>query len=102
MNKRKYKLVNTYLSEVLFHDLEKMDSKLSGEVMYFNYNDTTIMIEGNFLKLSKKIWYELTEHFSLNVYDVHMVMVGWLKENYGITKRLVMAECSYTRTTLNT
>ncbi len=99
MNKRLYKLINTYLSEVLLCDLVKVESKfLVGDISYWKSDiDITIMIDGSELKLSKKIWHELTVHFSLSVYEVHMVMVGWLRENLGITKRITMAECSYNR-----
>ena len=100
MNRRVHKLVNTYLSEVLFSGLRKKESKFLTDTIYClsNGGDVTIMVEGNEIKLSGKIWYELTNHFSLTVSDVHMVMSLWIKENLGIDRKLVMGDCVYTRT----
>jgi hypothetical protein len=99
MNNRLYKLINTYLSEVLFRELVKMDSKfLNEEISYFKSDcGIVFMIEDGKLKLTKRIWHELTYNFSLSVNEVHMVMVVWIRENLGINKRLTMAECSYNR-----
>ena len=101
MNNRLYKLVSTYLSEVLFRDMVKMNSKfLVGDISCWKSDwdcGITIMIEGSELKLTKRIWHELTYNFSLSVNEVHMVMVVWIRENLGINKRLTMAECSYNR-----
>ena len=97
MDKRKYKLVNKYLSEVLFSDLKKMECKFVGDIGYWSSgDDVSIMIEDNDLKLSKKLWYTLMEHFSLSLDEIHMVMVGWVKENLGITEKLCLGKCSYT------
>jgi len=98
MNKRFYELVNTYLSDILLAGLVKMESKFVGDILCWKSgNDIVIMIEDNNIKLSKKIWYELTNHFSLSVSDVHMVMVDWIKENLGINRKLTMANCSFMR-----
>ena len=99
MNQRVYRLVNTYLSEVLFSDLKKLESKFVGsDVMCWKSgDDIVIMIEGSDVKLTGKIWYELTHHFSLSVSDVNIVIVRWIKKNLGVNKKLKMGECSYTR-----
>ena len=99
MNKRKHKLVNIYLNEVLLANLKKMDCKfVGGDFEYWtSENNVAVMIEGSTIKLSKKVWIELTDHFSLNVNDVHMVMSGWIKENLGINRKLTMANCSFMR-----
>jgi len=99
MNKRFYELVNTYLSDILLTGLVKKESKYLTDTIYClsNGGDVTIMVEGNEIKLSGKIWYELTNHFSLSVSDVNMVMSVWIKENLGIDRKLVMADCVYTR-----
>ena len=69
MNRRVHRLVNTYLSEVLFSGLRELKSKfVGGEIRCWKSNDDiVIMIEFNEIKLSGKIWYILTNHFSLSV-----------------------------------
>ena len=99
MNHRVYKIINTYLSEVLFSELREIKTRFTGNDVrcWKSKDDVVIMIEFNEIKLSGKIWYILTNHFSLSVSDIHMIMVGWIKGNLGINRTLVMGECSYTR-----
>jgi hypothetical protein len=101
MNDRVYKLVDTYLSEILFDGLRKIESKFyGGDVSCWkSKDDIVIMIEGNYIKLSGKIWYILTNHFGLNAHEVYMVIVGWIRNNLHIYKSLTMGDCSYTRST---
>ena len=100
MNHRMHKLVKIYLSEVLFNGLKRLESKFNGsKVEYWKSPNSycVIMIDGNEILLSSRIWHELTEYFSLSVPEIHMVLVEWIKENLGIDRELILGECSYTR-----
>jgi len=103
MNKSVYKIVNMYLSEILFSELEKMKSKFVGDdVMCWKSGDNiVIMIDGGDIKLSGNIWYILTNHFSLNASDVQTIMVDWVKKNLGVDRKLRLGNCSYTRVMFN-
>jgi len=95
MNHRVYKLVNTYLSEVLFDGLKKVETRDID--CWACSNNITIMIEGNNIKLTDKVWYELTNHFGLSTFEVQTVMVGWIRENLHIYRPLFMGDCTYTK-----
>ena len=98
MNHRRYKLVNSYLSEVLFDGLTKMDCKFVGKIMCWKSKDNiVIMIEDDFIKITSTIWYELTNHFGLTVPEIELVIIKWIKDNLGIDRKLTMADCSYKR-----
>jgi len=99
MNHRVYKLVNTYLSEILFNGLKKVESNFTGSDIecWACSNNINIMIDGNYIKLTDKVWYELTNHFGLSTFEVQTVMVGWIRENLHIYRPLFMGDCTYTK-----